>query len=701
MDPGVQLEVAAHSLTAVLGLWVGLTVATRSAGSPSNRVFALLALALAVWSTSIIVQRLPTIDEARRVAHAIEELMAALSIAGTAHFSLSIATEGLPSRRQLLSVAGVYVANLAFALPGVIDPGAPVGLAPPHLVLGPIPGLALGLAWVAVRLGSLAAGAWWLLRATRRAEPGSLRQRQLRATLITIAAGGLGASLRFLPGIGEADAWIGVSFVTLAIVLATYAVLSAGIFFGPAVAGRAFTTSILGGLVLFAVVVGLFAVETASQAATGIDLPLFTALALVIAAAVYEPVVAGLRDRITDGGAGRSGRDRVLRAIGAPGRLVRPAEAGVGPALARLARAIDVDGLAVVRADGSAFATHGDGAARTSMLPVPLQVDGTVLGELRVGRRREGIALRPRDEELVRLSAAYVAAALRTGLAEAAQADSLGELAEERAAVDLQATELHAALVAHDDAPAGLVVHALGPMRVERAGQPLTRWGGDKAGSRQAQALFAFLFDRGDRGVAKDEVLELIWPDTDLERADLAFHRTMVGLRRTLDPRGGGRTRSAVRFGNDRYRLDPVVVAWSDVAALEDRMAAARAAGLDGAEPGTRIRLLEEARALVRGDYLDDCPFYGDSAEVEPRREAIRRAHVDVLVALGEAYEAVGDRLAALEAYRDAERADPSVASLARDGLARLETRERSETAVGPQGPSGTVTPSNPHTARE
>jgi DNA-binding SARP family transcriptional activator len=669
MELAAQLEIAAHSLTAVLGLWVGLTVATRAAGSPSNRVFALLALALAAWSTSIIVQRLPTDDEARRVAHAIEELTAALAIAGTAHFSLSIATEGLPSRRQTWVIAAVYVSNLAFALPGILDPTTPVALAPPHLALGPIPGGVLGLAWVGVRLATLALGAWWLLRASRRAEAGTLRRRQLRATLVTIVAGGVGASLRFLPGIGEADAWIGVSFVTLAIVLATYAVFSAGIFFGPAVAGRAFATSIVGGFVLFGVVAGLFAIEAASQAATGIDLPLFTALALVVAAAVYEPVAARLRDRLAGTGSSRAARDRMLRAIGAPGQLVRPAEAGVGPALARLAEAIEVDGLAVVRPDGSIIATHGAGAARTAMLPIPLVADGAVLGELRVGARTDGAPLRPHDEELVRLSAAYVAAALRTGLAEAAQAASLVELALERAAVDQQATALHAALVAHDEAPAGLVVHALGPMRVERAGQAIDRWGGDKAGSRQAQAIFAFLFDRAERGVAKDEVLELVWPDTDLERADLAFHRTMVGLRRTVDPRGGGRASAAIRFGNDRYRLDPSFIAWSDVAAFEGLLASARAAGSD---LRTRVGVLEEARGLVRGEYLDDCPFYGDSAEVEERRDALRRAHADLLVALGEAYEADGDRMAAADAYREALRVEPDAAGPAGTGLERL-----------------------------
>ena len=131
-----------------------------------------------------------------------------------------------------------------------------------------------------------------------------------------------------------------------------------------------------------------------------------------------------------------------------------------------------------------------------------------------------------------------------------------------------------------------LRVHALGPLRVERDGAPIERWGGDKAGTRQAEALFAFLFDRGERGVTKDEVLQIIWPDTDLSKADLAFHRTMVGLRGTLDP-GRGR-KSVIRFHNDRYRLDPAVIAWSDASEFLARLASAREAPAADSVPPAR-----------------------------------------------------------------------------------------------------------------
>ena len=167
--------------------------------------------------------------------------------------------------------------------------------------------------------------------------------------------------------------------------------------------------------------------------------------------------------------------------------------------------------------------------------------------------------------------------------------------------------------------------------------------------------------------MAKDEVLELIWPDIDLERADLAFHRTMAGLRATLDPdkrRGGG---AAIRFANDRYRLDGSVIAWSDVDAFLATLDAAAAA--DGS---ARTRSLEEARRLFRGEYLDDCPYYGDSVHVEERRVLLRSRFIDLMIALGEAYEASGDRMSAAAAFREALLRAPDGCPPAAAGLARL-----------------------------
>ncbi len=214
----------------------------------------------------------------------------------------------------------------------------------------------------------------------------------------------------------------------------------------------------------------------------------------------------------------------------------------------------------------------------------------------------------------------------------------------------------------------GLRVTALGPFQVDRSGAKVTGWGGPKAGSRQVQAMFAFLLDRGDRGVAKDEFIEVIWPDADVTQGDLNFHRTLAGLRGTLEPDRGSAPHHAVIFSNGRYRLAANVVTWQDVGEFERRLLHAAQASTEAAA----IRGLEDARALYRGDYLDDCPIYGDSEYVEEHRTSLRDRLVDSLADLGRRYERRGDVSLAAARYREALTAAGGDCPAASLGLERL-----------------------------
>jgi predicted ATPase/DNA-binding SARP family transcriptional activator len=213
-----------------------------------------------------------------------------------------------------------------------------------------------------------------------------------------------------------------------------------------------------------------------------------------------------------------------------------------------------------------------------------------------------------------------------------------------------------------------LAVTALGPFVVERAGTRVTGWGGPKAGSRQAQAMFAFLLDRGERGVAKDEFIEVIWPDADVAQGDLNFHRTLGGLRATLEPERGDEPSSSVTFANGRYRLNPGIVGNQDVDEFErDLRQAAQAT-----DESAAIRHLEDARAVYRADYLDDCPIYGDSEYVEERRTALRGRLLDALIDLGRRYERRGETLLAADRYREALAVAGGDITSAGEGLERL-----------------------------
>lgn len=102
--------------------------------------------------------------------------------------------------------------------------------------------------------------------------------------------------------------------------------------------------------------------------------------------------------------------------------------------------------------------------------------------------------------------------------------------------------------------------------------------------------------------------------------------------------------------------------------AFEKNMAAAGAA----TDPADALLHLERARSLYRGDYLDDCPFYGDSAIVEDRRDFLRRRFVDLLLALGARYEARGDLPAAAACYRQARQVAGEEVPIAELALGRL-----------------------------
>jgi two-component SAPR family response regulator len=194
--------------------------------------------------------------------------------------------------------------------------------------------------------------------------------------------------------------------------------------------------------------------------------------------------------------------------------------------------------------------------------------------------------------------------------------------------------------------PRGVRVHAIGTLRVSFGRLPIDSLAGPKAGTNQALGLFGFLFDRGPRGVDKDEAIEIIWPDVALGVADTAFHRTLLGLRGTLRTGGFG---DAVEFRNGRYVLASGLVSWSDMWELE-RLVTESATARESVES---VRLLEECRTLNTADYMDDCPFFGTSVFVEPRRAMLRAVREAVLNELVDQYTASGHL--ALAAIRQAE----------------------------------------------
>lgn len=641
------MEIGAHGVTAILATWLGLLVLTRASRAAGAPIFSFLCLLLVGWSVAIIIQRLTGDPSIRGPVNLVEDASAFLLPPVTTHLAVSVAFEG---RRSGLATAvlglGYTVAALAI-VQATLDPTHEIGFAADSFAPFGLPPALAGWTFAALRLGVWVSGIGFLATALRGFGVDEVRRRQLQFAIATIALGILGGMARILPAEIGGPRWFGVTLVALATVMATYAIVAQHLFVSAPVAGRAVRWSLFGGLAVVAYVAVLVALDRAAAEALSIDLPIVTALAVVITIALFEPISDRIQ-RVVAGTAHEIDHARLVQALGGDPLVAQRPEAAVQPALARLMRTFELTGALVADSDGTVLHAVGDvhdDDPLSAELPLG---DG---GVARFGQKRNGAAFTATEQEALRLGAAFLGSSLRLAERHAAQATALAELSRESRQVETRGTALREALADATTLPTQLRVHALGSLRAERDGEPIRRWGGEKAGSRQAEGVFAFLLDRGERGASKDEIVELIWPDVDLDRADVAFHRTMLGLRSMLQPGRRGRGGPvAITFQNDRYRLDPSVVGWSDVEEYE------RLIGEAGRAPGDEgTRLLESAHALYRGDYLDDCPYYGDSADVEDRRSALRSRHVDLLVELGRRHAERGDRPAAAARYREAQ----------------------------------------------
>ena len=188
-------------------------------------------------------------------------------------------------------------------------------------------------------------------------------------------------------------------------------------------------------------------------------------------------------------------------------------------------------------------------------------------------------------------------------------------------------------------AVSGLRVQAFGSMDVERDEAPLAALGGDKAGSRQAQAIFAFLFDRGpadQQGRGRRAAVGL----TCRSSARPGLPPDPGWLRAVLEE--GRQSGNVISYEGGRYRLAPELVDWSDVSEFVQLI------DWPPARKDASERRSWKRHDLYRGDLFDDCPFYGDSVLVEERREYLRIRQEDLLIELGDLHAASGDEAQAL-----------------------------------------------------
>ncbi|HEX2218743.1 MAG TPA: tetratricopeptide repeat protein [Gemmatimonadales bacterium] len=168
---------------------------------------------------------------------------------------------------------------------------------------------------------------------------------------------------------------------------------------------------------------------------------------------------------------------------------------------------------------------------------------------------------------------------------------------------------------------------------------------GGVAAQRKALALLALLAGAGRRGVSRDKVLAMLWPETPADRATHRLNQLLYSLRRDLDA-------AELFLGSAELRLSPDVLA------------------VDLAEFTAALEAGDFARAVavyggpfLDGFYLSDAPEF--EHWVEEERTRLGQRHSSALEALARAAAEGGNLVAAAGWWRQLAQLEPLNARVA------------------------------------
>lgn len=177
---------------------------------------------------------------------------------------------------------------------------------------------------------------------------------------------------------------------------------------------------------------------------------------------------------------------------------------------------------------------------------------------------------------------------------------------------------------------------ALGPPQVELDGQPV-QWT-----TQQSRDLLFFLLQQ-PRGLRKEELGAVFWPDHPPRKLDGIFRSTVYRLRRSL-------FRESIVFEDGLYRFDWQSDYWFDVEQFEDALEEVPQKSVP-----EQIEHLEATLRLYRGDYLEG--VYADWCTLE--RERLRERCLRARESLAGLYVDAGDLHHAIEQYQQLVAQDP------------------------------------------
>ncbi|RLT40554.1 MAG: transcriptional regulator, partial [Chloroflexi bacterium] len=196
-------------------------------------------------------------------------------------------------------------------------------------------------------------------------------------------------------------------------------------------------------------------------------------------------------------------------------------------------------------------------------------------------------------------------------------------------------------------------ITTFGTLQVVRDGQEVdeSAWR-----TRQARQLLKVLVTERPRPVATDRLIDLLWPGSGIDSAATTLRSAINALRNVLQPDRPNRAPSRyihTQSPGYAYRTHPDI--WLDVEVFESLLRQAE----KSSQPDQKQRLLEEATALYKDDYLISDPY---ADWVKSERERLRELYFHALLTLADLYSRAGNYSEAI--------------SLARRVLSKDEVRE-------------------------
>ena len=136
----------------------------------------------------------------------------------------------------------------------------------------------------------------------------------------------------------------------------------------------------------------------------------------------------------------------------------------------------------------------------------------------------------------------------------------------------------------------------------------------------------------GGRKLGREQIMDALWPDQDIENAGNRLDRSVYSLRQVFEPhRARPATSPLLLTERDLIVLADHPTVWIDADIFEQKIAQAHAPHLAD-DPGQREHLLKEAAAL----YGSEFPPEDQNTWTKARRQALQRSWVGLLLELAD-----------------------------------------------------------------